>query len=77
MKLRALVEIEVTLTDEEWLTIQNEYAYIWRDEIEDGGVPEKIGEGDAWVGLLANFSRPSNFQINWEAHTEEELVDDE
>lgn len=76
-KLRAMVEIDVTLTDEEWQKIQDDYAYIWRDEIKAGDVPEKIGEGDAWVGLLTDYNTPDNFQINWDARTDEELLDDD
>ncbi len=76
-KLRAMVQIDVTLTDEEWEQIQTDYAYCWRDEIKDGDVPKDAGAADAWVHMLQNDDCPGDIEIDWEATTDEEIVDDE
>ena len=77
MKIRAMVEVTVTLTADEWQAIEDDYAYNWRDEIRAGDVPAEIGAADAWVGMLSLFDDPpGDFEISWDGTTDEEFADD-
>jgi hypothetical protein len=75
-KMRALVEIEVTLTDAEWEQIQTDYAENWREEIEAGDAEKEPLSGDVWNAIVAD-GEPNDFEINWDAFTDEEIVDEE
>lgn len=75
-KLRAMVQIEVTLTDEQWEQIQTDYAENWRVEIEAGEAEKEPMSGDVWNAMLAD-GEPEDFEIDWEGFTDEEIVDDE
>lgn len=71
MKIMALVQIEVTLTDVEWEKIQKDYRYIWREEIDEGNVPNEIGPEDAWNHMVDDL--PDDFEITWDHVTEIEF----
>jgi hypothetical protein len=75
MKLMALVQIEVTLTDDEWEKIQKDYRYIWREEIDEGNVPNEIGPEDAWNHMVDD--PPDDFEITWDHVTDIEYPDDQ
>ncbi len=75
-KLRAMVQVEVTLTDEEWEQIQTNYAENWRAEIEAGEAEKEPLSGDVWIAMLQD-GEPHDFEIEWDAVTDEEIVDDE
>ncbi len=75
-KMRAMVEIEVTLTDAEWRDMQTDYEENWREEIKAGDAEKKMLTGDAWNAIVAD-GEPNDFEINWDAFTDEEILDDE
>lgn len=75
MKLKAMVEIEVTLTDDEWDQIKENYAYTWREEIKAGDAPKEIGPEDAWNHMLQNDDEPTDFEITWDHVTNEGFED--
>jgi hypothetical protein len=68
-----MVEIEVTLTTEEWKQIKKDYRENWRDEIKAGDCPKEISVGDAWAGMLAH-GEPDEFEISWDLCTDEDFV---
>ncbi len=78
-KLRAMVQVEVTLTDDEWEQIQTDYAENWRDEIKAGEAEKEPLSGDVWNAMLClgDGVEPNDFEIDWEGFTDEEIVDDE
>lgn len=67
MKIRAMVEVEVTLTDEEWKKIKKGYRSLWREQIKAGEVPKKPCAEDAWHQMLDDGGPPDmSYDIAWD-----------
>ncbi len=75
MKLRAMVEVEVELTEDEWTLIRANYVMNWSDEILAGDVPTMPSAADAWQGML-QLGEPDDFEVSWDLCTDENFVEE-
>ncbi len=75
-KIRAMVEIEVTLTDEQWQQMKTDYEENWREEIKAGEAEPEMLAGDVW-NAMQEHGEPDDFTISWDLCSDEDFCHDE